>query len=88
LDVIVRGRWVRPYLGYYLSLVEDDQRGALENGPLLCHFTTGEEGFFEIGMVSFKCLATLLRQGVEGRLDDVVLVEVRSIGVLVSILHA
>jgi hypothetical protein len=30
-------------------------------------------------MVSFECLATLLRQGVEGRLDDVVLVEVGSI---------
>jgi hypothetical protein len=42
----------------------------------------------EIGVVSFECLATLLRQGVEGRLDDVVLVEVRSIGAGFSTLHA
>jgi hypothetical protein len=32
----VRGRWVRPYLGYYLRLVEEDQRSVLENSPVLC----------------------------------------------------
>jgi hypothetical protein len=52
------------------------------------HFTTREEEFFEIGAVGFKRLATLLCQGVEGRLEDVVLVEVRSIGTGVSTLHA
>jgi hypothetical protein len=84
----VRGRWVRPYLGYYLSLVEDDRSGVLENGPLSCHFIMREEGFFEIGAVSFKCLVTLLRQGIECRLNDVVLVEVAFVGAGVSIFHA
>jgi hypothetical protein len=40
------------------------------------HFATREEELFKIGMVCFKCLATLLRQGVECGLEDVVLVEV------------
>jgi hypothetical protein len=68
LNIVVRGRGVRSYLGYYLNLVEDERRGVLENSPLPCHFTTREEEFFEIGAVSFKHLVTLLCQGVEGRL--------------------
>jgi hypothetical protein len=40
------------------------------------------------GAVSFEHLATLLRQGVEGRIEDAVLIEVGSVGVRVSILHA
>jgi hypothetical protein len=47
-----------------------------------------EEEFLEIGVVSFKRHVTLLRQGVKGRLDDVVLVKVGSVGVGVSTLHA
>jgi hypothetical protein len=47
-----------------------------------------EEELFEIGMVSFECLATLHRQGVEGELEDVAFFEVRSIVVGVSTLHA
>jgi hypothetical protein len=43
-----------------------------------------EEEFFEISAVSFEHLATLMRQGVEGRLDDVVLVEVEFVGAGVS----
>jgi hypothetical protein len=39
-------------------------------------------------MVSFKHLATLLHQRFKGGLDDVVLVEVRSIGAEVSTLPA
>jgi hypothetical protein len=68
--------------------VEDDPRGVPENGPMPCQFTTREEEFFEIGAVGFEHLATLLCQGVEGRLEDVVLVEVRSIGTGVSTLNA
>jgi hypothetical protein len=68
--------------------VEDDRCGVPENGPLLCHFAMREEEFFQIGVVSFECVVTLLRQGVEGRLDDVVLIEVRFIGAIVSTLHA
>jgi hypothetical protein len=78
----------RSYLGYYLSLLKDDRHSFLENGLLPRHFTTREQEFFKIGVVGFKRLAILLRQGVEGRLDDVVLVEVGSIGVRVSTLHA
>jgi hypothetical protein len=61
----VRGRWVRPYLGYYLRLVEDDRCSIPENSPLPCHFTTREKELFEIDVVSFERLAILLRQGVE-----------------------
>jgi hypothetical protein len=88
LNIIVRGRWVRPYLRYYLRLVEDDRRGVLENSPVLHYFATREKEFFKIDMVSFKRLMTLLRQGVEGRLDDVILVEIRSIGAEFFTLHA
>jgi hypothetical protein len=77
-----------PYLGYYLRLVEDDRRGVLENSPISHHFTAREEELFKIGVVSFKRHATLLRQGVEGRLEDVILVEVRSIVTGVFTLHA
>jgi hypothetical protein len=39
-------------------------------------------------MVSFECLTTLLRQGVKGGLEDVALVEIGSVIVGVSTLHA
>jgi hypothetical protein len=68
--------------------VEDDRRGVLENSPVLHYFATREEEFFKIGAVSFKRLVILLRQSVEGRLDDVILVEVRSIGAEFFTLHA
>jgi hypothetical protein len=50
-------------------------------------FATREEEFFEIDAISFERLATLLRQGVEGRLDDVVLIEVGSVAAGVFTLH-
>jgi hypothetical protein len=59
--------------------MEDDRCGILENSPPPHHFTTREEELFEIIMISFERLATLLHQGVEGVLEDVVLVKVRSI---------
>jgi hypothetical protein len=46
------------------------------------------EELIEIDAISFERLATILYQGVEGRLDDVVIIEVRSIGAGVSLLHA
>jgi hypothetical protein len=54
----VRERWVRLYLGFYLRLVEDDRCSILENSPMSHHFTTQEEELFNIGVASFKCLAT------------------------------
>jgi hypothetical protein len=84
----VRGRWVRPYLGYYLGLVEDDRCSILENSTLPHHFTMREEELFEIGAVSFEHLATLLRQSVEGGLKDVALVEVGSVVAGIFTLHA
>jgi hypothetical protein len=83
LNVTARGRWVRPYL----RLIEDDQCSIPENSPLPCHFTTLEEELFEISEVSFERLATLLRQGVEGGLEDVALVEVGSVVAEVFTLH-
>jgi hypothetical protein len=88
LNIVTRRRWVRLYLGYYLNLMEDDQRGVHENGPLSCHFAKREEEFFEIGTVGFECLAILLCQGVESRLEDIVLIEVGSVGAGISTLHA
>jgi hypothetical protein len=84
----VRRRWIRPYLGCYLRLAEDDQCGVPKNSPLPRHFTTRDEELFEIGVVSHECLVTLICQGVEGRHEDVVLVEVGSVGVEVSTLQA
>jgi hypothetical protein len=84
----MRGRWVRPYLRYYLRLVEDDRCSILENSPMPHHFAAREEELFKIDAVSFKRLATLLHQGVEGGLKDVALVEVESIVAGVSTLYA
>jgi hypothetical protein len=70
---------VKPYLWCYLRLVEDNQCSISENSPLSCHFTTREEELIKIGVISFERLVTLLYQGVEGKLGDVVLTEVESI---------
>jgi hypothetical protein len=83
----VRGRWVKPYLGCYLRLIEDDRYSILENSPLPRHFATQEEELFEVGAVNFERLVAHLRQGVEGRLEDVALVEVEFIGVGVFTIH-
>jgi hypothetical protein len=56
----MRGRWVRPYLGYYLGFVEDDRRSVLENSLVSRHLATREEDLIKIGAVHFKRLATLL----------------------------
>jgi hypothetical protein len=88
LNIVERRRWVRPYLRYYLGLVDDDRRVVLLLHPLSHHFTTQEEELLEIGMVMFKHLVTLLRQGVECRLDDVVLIEVGFVDAEVSTIHA
>jgi hypothetical protein len=52
------------------------------------HLTTRREELLKIGAVCFERLATLLRQGVEGGLEDVALVGVRSVMARVSTLHA
>jgi hypothetical protein len=84
----MRGRWIGSYIRCYLRLVEDDRCNISENNPLSRHFATREEELFEIGAVTSECHATLLRQGVEGRLKDVVLVEVGSVVARVFTLHA
>jgi hypothetical protein len=88
LNIIARGRWVRPYLGYYLRLVEDDRYSIPENGSLPLYLATPEEELSEIDDVSFERMATLLRQSVEGGFEDVALVEVRSVIARISTLHA
>jgi hypothetical protein len=67
--------------------VEDDRHNVLENSPMSRHFTVREEELFKIGTVSFERLMTLLRQGVEGRLKNVVLIEVGSVIAEVSTFH-
>jgi hypothetical protein len=69
-------------------LVEDDRRSIPKNSPLPHHFAMREEELLKINVVSFELLAILIRQGVEGRLEDVILVEVGSVGAGVFILHA
>jgi hypothetical protein len=88
LNIIERRRWLRPSLGQYLRLGEDDWHGVLENNPLSRHLTTRKEELLRIGVVRFERVVTLLCQGVEGGLEDVALVEVRSIVAGASILHA
>jgi hypothetical protein len=88
LNIIARGRWVRAYLGCYLRLAEDNWCSIPKNSPLSCHLATQEEELFEINEVSFESLAALFRQGVEGGHEDVALVEVRSVVIGVSTIHA
>jgi hypothetical protein len=76
------------YLRYYLGFGEDDQRSVLENHPLSHHLATQKEELLKIDAVRFERLVTLLRQGVEGGLENVALVEVRFIMARVSTLLA
>jgi hypothetical protein len=77
-----------PYLRYYLGFGEDDQRSVLENHPLSHHLATQKEELLKIDVVRFERLVTLLRQGVEGGLENVALVEVGFIMARVSTLLA
>jgi hypothetical protein len=56
--------------------VEDDWRSELENSPMSRYFAVREEDLFKICAVRFKCLASLLHQGVKGGLEDVALIKV------------
>jgi hypothetical protein len=56
---------------HYLGLVEDKWHSILENSSLSRYLATREEKLFNIGMVCFKCLVTLLCQGVERGLEVV-----------------
>jgi hypothetical protein len=80
--------WIRSYLGYYHRLGEDNRRSVLENSPLSRHLATQKEELFKISAIRFERFATLLRQGVEGGLEDVALVEVGFVVAGVSTLHA
>jgi hypothetical protein len=88
LNIVARGWGIRPYLGNYLRLDEDDRHGVLENSPVSRHFAMWEEELFKIGVVHFEHLAILLRLGIERGLEDVALVEVGFVVVGVSTLHA
>jgi hypothetical protein len=72
----------------YLGLHEDDRCSVLENSSMSRHLATRKEELFKIGTVCFERFGTLLHQGVEGGLEDVSLVEVRSVVAGVSTLHA
>jgi hypothetical protein len=87
LNIVERKRWGWLYLRCYLGLANDDRRGVLEDEPLPCHLIMRVEELLQIGAVSLERFAILLRQGVKGGHDDV-LVEVRSVGARVSLLHA
>jgi hypothetical protein len=72
----------------YLSLADDDWRCVLEDERLPHHLVTRVEEFLQISTISLKRLVIILRQGVKGGLDDVVLVEVGSVDARASLLHA
>jgi hypothetical protein len=76
------------YLEHYLVFGEGDRYGVLENNPLSRHLAMRKKELLKIGAVCFERLATLLRQGVEGGLEDAALVEVESVVAGVSTLHA
>jgi hypothetical protein len=69
-------------------LVEDDRCGVLDKSLVPRHFATREEELFKIDVVRIERLATLLRQGVEGGLEDVTLIEVGSVVARVFTLYA
>jgi hypothetical protein len=75
------------YLRCYLGLADDDWRCILEDESLP-HYLTRVEELVYIRVVRLERLAILLRQGVEGRLDDIMLIEVRSVDVGAFFLHA
>jgi hypothetical protein len=58
------------------------------NDSLSYHLVMGVEELLQISAMALERLGTLLHQGVKGGLDDVVLVEVRSIDARASLLHA
>jgi hypothetical protein len=68
--------------------VEDNWCSIPKTSPLPRHLATQEEELSEISDVSFEHLSTLLHQGVKGGFENVALVEVGSIVVRVSTLHA
>jgi hypothetical protein len=51
------------------------------------HLVMRVEKLLEISAVFFECLTTLLRHGVKGGLDDVILVKVRSVGAINAVLE-
>jgi hypothetical protein len=81
LNIIERKREFGSYLGCYLSFVDDDWRYILLDEPLSRYLVMREEELIHLLAVGLKRLAIFVRQVVEGRLDDVILVEVRSVGV-------
>jgi hypothetical protein len=88
LDIIQRKREVGPYLEYYLRLVDVDRRCILLDEPMSCHLIMQQEDLIHLLVIGFKRLAILLRRVVEGRFDDdVVLIEVGSVGVRASFLY-
>jgi hypothetical protein len=52
------------------------------------HLVARVEEVIHFGVVSLERLAILLREGIEGGFDDVVLVEVGSVDARASLLHA
>jgi hypothetical protein len=61
---------------------------SLRTPPLSSHLVTRVEELLQISAVTLECLATFLHQGVEGGLDDAVLVKFGSIDAGASLLHA
>jgi hypothetical protein len=68
--------------------MENDLCSILENGPLPRHLAIREEELSEIDDVSFERLSSLIRQSIKGGFEDVALIEVKSVVVGVSSLHA
>jgi hypothetical protein len=73
--------------------IENHPIWILEDGPLISEVVLSQrlpavEELLQISAMTLERLGTLLHQGVKGGLDDVVLVEVRSIDARASLLHA
>jgi hypothetical protein len=77
-----------PHLGCYLGLADDDRCCVLEDAPPVKSPRNKSRRAPPNQCVTLECLATFLHQGVEGGLDDAVLVKFGSIDAGASLLHA
>jgi hypothetical protein len=82
LKIVEGKRGVGPYLRCYRA------RCILSGEALPCHLIMRQEDLIHLLVTGLKRLVILLRQVVECKLDDVVLIDVRYIYVGTSFLHS
>jgi hypothetical protein len=87
LHIIERKQRVGLYLRCYLNIADDDRHYILLDEPLPRYHVMREEEPIYLIVVCLERLVIFLHQVVEGWFDDVVIVEVGSVGARASFLH-